>query len=918
MTNRSSKSQSVVTNLPVDGRGDLHCVDLKGLTSARTAPLPRCLLPVLENIAVQSLHEDGNAAELAAVAGWLPGDGELVVTLAPNRVMFPDSSGLPALLDLAAARDYAAERGLDPAAIEPVIPVQLVIDHSLIVDSYGRRDAIRINERREFERNRERYAFFKWAEQAFRNLTIVPPGSGIIHQVHLEKLAELVVQRDSPAGKLVQAEFVIGCDSHTTMINAIGLLAWGVGGIDGEMAALGLPYSVRIPRIVGVRLKNRLAAGAMPTDLVLAITKRLRDHDVVGAFVEFFGDGLDHLPVPDRATIANMAPEYGATVGFFPIDAHTLAYLRQSGRSDDHVRLVEAHARATGMFRDVGDPDAEYSEIVEIDLATISPAVAGPRRPQDLVPLAALKDSFRKSLTAPRAEGGFDVPADEAQKRVALNLHGNHHELGHGAVAVAAITSCTNTSNPTVMIAAGLLARNAVARGLTVPPWVKTSLAPGSRLVTDYLSELDLMPALEDLGFHLVGYGCTTCSGKSGPIDPAIMEAVEDGGLVAASVLSGNRNFEGRIHKSCRANYLASPPLVVAFALAGRVDIDFDTEPLGHDRDANPVFLRDLWPAPGEIEDRVSRSQNPDRFRSSYASVFEGSPFWDELPSARGVLFPWDRESTYIKRPPFFELDGEGMPDGIRDGRVLVMAGDFTTTDHVTPSGEILADSLAGRYLVENGVAPKDFNAVTQRRGNHEFMARITFANQRMRNLLVPDKEGGVTRLESQGEPMAIYEAAETMRNDRQTPIVIAGRSYGMGSSRDWAAKGPMLLGVRVVLAVSFERIHRSNLISLGILPLCFKAGETAETLGLTGFETFEFAGIRKALEDGAPVTVTANRNGEVIRFEARVDVASAHERDLLLGGGVFRKLVVSMSDPAHSASTSDSANTSDSERHAC
>ncbi|MCT8973676.1 aconitate hydratase AcnA [Microbaculum marinisediminis] len=905
-------------SLPADGRDDLHCVDLDGLTSARATPLPRCLLPVLENIVVQSLNDDGNAAELAAVAGWSPGDGELVVTLAPNRVMFPDSSGLPALLDLAAARDHAAERGLDPAAIEPVIPVQLVIDHSLIVDSYGRRDAIRINERREFERNRERYAFFKWAEQAFRNLTIVPPGSGIIHQVHLEKLAELIVERDSPAGKLVQAEFVIGCDSHTTMINAIGLLAWGVGGIDGEMAALGQPYSVRIPRIVGVRLKNRLATGAMPTDLVLAITKTLREHDVVGAFVEFFGEGLDHLPVPDRATIANMAPEYGATVGFFPIDAHTLAYLRQSGRPGDHVRLVEAHARATGMFREAGAPDAEYSEVVEIDLAAISPAVAGPRRPQDLVPLAGLKDSFRNSLTAPRAEGGFDVPADEAQKRVALDLHGTRHEIGHGAVTVAAITSCTNTSNPTVMIAAGLLARNAVARGLTVPPWVKTSLAPGSRLVTDYLSELDLMPALEDLGFHLVGYGCTTCSGKSGPIDPAIMEAVADGGLVAASVLSGNRNFEGRIHKSCRANYLASPPLVVAFALAGRVDIDFDTEPLGHDRHGEPVFLHDLWPAPGEIEDRVSRSQNPDRFRSSYASVFEGSPFWTELPSAGGVLFPWDRESTYIKRPPFFELEGDGMPDRIRDGRVLVMAGDFTTTDHVTPSGEILADSLAGRYLVESGVAPKDFNAVTQRRGNHEFMARITFANQRMRNLLVPDKEGGVTRLEPQGDPITIYEAAETMRNDRQTPIVIAGRSYGMGSSRDWAAKGPMLLGVRVVLAVSFERIHRSNLISLGILPLCFKAGETADTLGLSGFETFEFSGIRKALEDGTPVTVTANRNGEEIRFEAVADVASAHERDLLLGGGVFRKLIASMPDAPHSASISDTASTSDSERHAC
>ncbi|WP_026381034.1 aconitate hydratase AcnA [Afifella pfennigii] len=878
----------------VAGAKQRRCVDLSILLEKRQTPLPRSLMIVLENLARQALSGAYLAQEITDVAAWTGSAGGLSVPLEVSRVIFPDSSGLPALMDLAAARDVVAAKGGDPRAIEPELPVTLVVDHSLIVDVFGRPDAEARNIALEYARNRERYAFFKWAQQAFDNLAVVPPGAGIIHQVHLEKLARVVDAFPvAGMGEIVGPEFVLGCDSHTPMVNGLGLLAWGVGGIDAEAACLGQKYHVRIPRVVGVRLSGSLPVGATTTDLVLTVTHRLREVGVVGAFVEFFGPGLESLSVPDRATIANMAPEYGATVGYFPIDRRTIEYLEQSGREADHVALVEAYARASGLFVEDHTLAPDVSELVELDLGDIVPSVAGPKRPQDQVQLTEVKESFERTLTQDVASGGFGVAAAERDKEVPVDFGAGEARLRHGTITIAAITSCTNTSNPSVMIGAGLLARNARARGLAVPAFVKTSMAPGSRLVRDYLAEAGLLEPLEALGFHIVGYGCTTCSGKSGPIAPEIASAILENDLVAASVLSGNRNFEGRIHKSCRANYLASPPLVVAFALAGRIDIDFDREPLGTDAKGEPVMLADIWPDRDELTALVRESQKPEQFRKSYATLFDGSELWRKLESRRGPTFPWDPASTYIKRPPFFELDGGGPGDRIAGAKVLLMAADSLTTDHITPSGEILPDSLAGQYLIGEGVEPKDFNAVTQRRGNHEFMARVTFANQRMKNLLVPGVEGGFTRLEEDGEILTVFEAAERYRASGTPMLVLAGRDYGMGSSRDWAAKGPKLLGIAAVLAVSFERIHRANLIGMGILPLTFKDGETVSSLGLTGFESFSFEGIENALQTGGEIEAKAvSPTGETTRFAVSIDVASAHERDLLKDGGIFNRLL--------------------------
>lgn len=868
-----------------------QCVALDALAGKRIRRLPASLRIVLENVARQALGGADVAAALDALAAWAPDAAELTVPLSVSRVILPDSSGLPVLMDLAAARDAVAETGGDPAAIEPLVPVTLVVDHSLIVDVAGRPDAEARNIEREYQRNRERYAFFKWAQQAFQRLRVVPPGAGIIHQVHLEKLARVVEEQDVPGvGRITGPEFVLGCDSHTPMVNGLGLLAWGVGGIDGEAAALGQAYVVRIPRVVGVRLTGRLPAGATTTDLVLTVTERLRKVGVVGAFVEFFGPGVATLTVPERATLANMAPEYGATVGFFPIDAMTIDYLARSGREPDHVRRVEAYARASGLFVEDHDQAIDFTETVTIDLGQIAPSVAGPKRPQDRVPLTEVKSAFRDVLATPVDAGGFGLAPDRLDD--AVTIDGLNAPLRHGTITIAAITSCTNTSNPSVMIGAGLLARNAVAHGLQVPDWVKTSLAPGSRLVRDYLAEAGLMEPLETLGFHIVGYGCTTCSGKSGPIRADIAEAVLGNDLVAAAVLSGNRNFEGRIHKTCRASYLASPPLVVAFALAGRVDVDFETEPLGTGKDGAPVYLRDIWPDGEELARLVATSQQPDRFRDSYATLFDGAALWHELDTASGPRFAWDPASTYIRRPPFFDGPHEPLPERIEGARVLVRAGDSLTTDHITPSGEILADSPAGRFLIAAGVEPENFNAVTQRRGNHDFMARITFANQRMKNLLAPGREGGMTRTAPDAEPVTIFEAAESWRRQNVPLIVLAGADYGMGSSRDWAAKGPKLLGVRAVLAESFERIHRANLIGMGILPMTFADGESASSLGLSGFEAYDFDGLRAAVETDRPVTVTARTAGGETRFSARVDVASSHERTLLQNGGLFASLL--------------------------
>ena len=895
MPHTNIKDRVPISLASTSGADSERIVDLQAMLAHRSSKLPLSLQVVLENLAVQALNGAEVSDTIDAVVNWHAGSNEIVVPLAVSRVMLPDSSGLPALMDLAAARDALLEQGRDPKMIEPAVPVTLVVDHSLIVDLAGHPNARAHNIAEEYRRNSERYAFFKWAEQAFEQLKVVPPGSGIIHQVHLESIAKVVAPRKLTDGEILTTEFVIGCDSHTSMVGGIGMLAWGVGGIDGEAAALGLPYEVRIPRVVGVNFIGSLRPEATTTDLVLTITERLRQVGVLGAFVEFCGAGASSLSVPDRATIANMAPEYGATCAFFPIDAQTIAYLSASGRSEDHVTRVESYARANGLWAEANEPLPEVSEMVEIDLSRIVPSVAGPKRPQDRVPLDQILSSFHKALTAPVGAHGFGIAETCLDATAEVEIDGQPFTLRHGSLTIAAITSCTNTSNPSVMLASGILARNAVARGLTTPAYVKTSLAPGSRLVEEYLSDAGLMSPLEALGFHVVGIGCTTCSGKSGPLAPGVSEAIAENDLVCAAVLSGNRNFEGRIHKSVRAAYLASPPLVVAFALAGRIDIDFAVEPIGTDANGKPVMLADIWPSRDEIAELERETQQPDNFRKSYATLFDGAGLWDELESPSGATFEWDSTSTYIKRPPFIENSMRSVPDTIQNAHALVVAGDSLTTDFITPSGEIIAESQAGQYLIDAGVVPKDFNAVTQRRGNHEFMARVTFANQRMKNILAGGKEGGFTRLTPDGEVMTIYDAAEKLQSIGQPAIVLAGKDYGMGSSRDWAAKGPKLLGVVAVLAESFERIHRANLIGMGIIPLVFARGENTLSLGLTGFETFRFEHIHDALCDGTQVTVTAVApDGTRITFNAHVDANSPYERELLRNGGIFATLLSS------------------------
>ena len=881
--------------VPASGAGGAAAlaVDLRALLAHRRAPLPRSLRVVLENLVLQARNGVDLAEAIETLRNWDAATGPLALPMAVTRVMFPDSSGLPALMDLAAARDAAVARGAAPEVVEPAVPVTLVVDHSLIVDRAGHPNARAHNIAEEYRRNGERYRFFKWAQQAFSGLKVVPPGSGIIHQVHLESIAQVVAPHRAGGDSVLATEFVLGCDSHTSMAGGIGMLAWGVGGIDGEAATLGLPYHLRIPRVVGVQFRGRLPPGTTTTDLVLRVTERLRQVGVVGAFVEFCGPGAALLSVPDRATLANMAPEYGATCAFFPIDRQTIAYLRDTGRAPAHVAQIEAYARATGLWAEADDPLPEVSEMVEIDLATVEPSVAGPKRPQDRIALSSVATAFHEALAAPVGPHGFGLSGAERQAEAKVEIDGRAVRLRHGTLAIAAITSCTNTSNPGVMLAAGLLARNARARGLKVPCHVKTSLAPGSRVVEEYLAGAGLMAPLEELGFHVVGIGCTTCSGKSGPLAPGLSEAIAENGLVCAAILSGNRNFEGRIHKSVRAAYLASPPLVVAFALAGRIDIDLATEPLGADAGGRPVMLADIWPARDEIAALEADCQRPETFLKSYATLFNGATLWQDLDSPRGPVFAWDPASSYIKRPPFIELGGAPMPGRIVGARALVVAGDSLTTDQITPSGEILSESQAGRYLMAQGVRPRDFNAVTQRRGNHDFMARVTFANQRMKNRLAGGVEGGFTRLEPEGDLLTIHDAAERLRAKGAPAIVLAGADYGMGSSRDWAAKGPKLLGVVAVLARNFERIHRANLIGMGIVPLVFAPGDSIESLGLSGFETFAFAGLRGAVEAGTPVAATASAaDGTTVRFEVRLDVSGAHESRLLAEGGIFAAIL--------------------------
>jgi aconitate hydratase len=845
---------------------------LAALSAAGFNPsrLPFSLRVLLENLL---RCEDGRvvtAADIRALASWDPkATPSEEIAFMPARVLLQDFTGVPAVVDLAAMRDAMKRMGGDPSRINPLLPAELVIDHSVQVDEAGHANAFSLNASIEFARNRERYAFLRWGQSAFRNFAVVPPDTGIVHQVNLEYLARVVfTAADGPDGiPLAYPDTVVGTDSHTTMINGLGVLGWGVGGIEAEAAMLGQASSMLIPQVVGFKLHGKMREGSTATDLVLTVTEQLRKKGVVGKFVEFFGPGVPALSLENRATIANMAPEYGATCGFFPVDAETLRFLRFSGRSAEQVALVEAYCREQGLFLTAESPEAEYSDVLELDLASVEPSVAGPKRPQDRVALFSTKQSFERalpSLTKAKRPGAPGAPMAAAPSPAPVQIL---PELKHGSVVIAAITSCTNTSNPSVLVAAGLLAKKAVARGLSTRPWVKASLAPGSKVVTEYLAAAGLTPFLDRLRFNLVGYGCTTCIGNSGPLPVEVSQAVEQRDLVVASVLSGNRNFEGRINPDVRANYLMSPPLVVAYALAGRIDIDLDKEPLGTGSDGGPVYLKDIWPSNDEVAAAVSAAVKPAQYQSSYAVVFEGDERWRKMDVPKGETFSWDDRSTYVKNPPYFDAMPR-VPAGVADlrgVRVLAVLGDSVTTDHISPAGSIKKDGPAGRYLIANGVDPKDFNSYGARRGNHEVMVRGTFANTRLKNLLAPGTEGGVTRHLPGGEVMSIFDASEKYGREGVPLAVLAGKEYGSGSSRDWAAKGPKLLGVRLVIAESYERIHRSNLVGMGIVPLQFLPGESAEKLGLTGEEIFETVGLPAALSGsfaaGLPVTVRALRS---------------------------------------------------------
>ncbi len=845
--------------------------------------LPYCLKILLENLL---RHEDGTGItpdDIAALADWdHQAKPEREIAFTPARVLMQDFTGVPAVVDLAAMRDAMQSLGGDPDRINPLSPAELVIDHSVMVDVFGTADAAQRNAAIEFKRNRERYEFLRWGQQAFSNFKVVPPDTGIVHQVNLEYLARTVFTREVDGVIEAYPDTVVGTDSHTTMINGLGVLGWGVGGIEAEAAMLGQPVTMLIPEVVGFKLSGALPEGATATDLVLTVVEMLREQGVVGKFVEFYGDGLDNLSLADRATIANMAPEYGATCGIFPIDRETVNYLRLSGRDEEQVELVEAYARAQGMWRDAATPEADYSATLGLDIGTVTPSLAGPKRPQDRIPLADMSDRFRRHLA--------DMTKDRQRGGVARveTPQGGNYELKDGAVVIAAITSCTNTSNPSVMIGAGLVAKKAGELSLGVKPWVKTSLAPGSLVVRDYLDRAGLSGDLDRLGFNIVGYGCTTCIGNSGPLPEAISRGIREGDLVATSVLSGNRNFEGRVHAEVKMNFLASPPLVVAYAIAGTVDIDLQNDPLGHDASGNAVYLKDIWPSQAEINAVIAASIDSDMFRQSYRQAFAGDANWTGINVTESNRYQWNNDSTYVQNPPYFEgmSATPGKVEPVRDARVLVKLGDSITTDHISPAGAIKADTPAGKYLIDNGVKPVDFNSYGSRRGNHEVMMRGTFANIRLRNQLAPGTEGGWTVHQPSAEQMSIYAAAMKYKEEDIPLIVLAGSEYGTGSSRDWAAKGTRLLGVRAVIAVSFERIHRSNLVGMGVLPLVFQPGESADSLGLSGRETYSIQG----LETGASeVTVSATTDdGTTTAFTAIVRVDTPKEWEYYNHGGIL------------------------------
>jgi len=876
------------------GGKEYEIYKLDAVQEGHVERLPFSLKILLENLLRFEDGRDVTRDDILTLANWDPAAAPSTeISFTPSRVILQDFTGVPAVVDLAAMRDAVVKLGGNADSINPLSPAELVIDHSVQIDRYGSADALDLNNKIEFERNHERYSFLRWGQGAFENFRVVPPNTGIVHQVNLEYLSRVVFDAGEGGMHKAYPDTVVGTDSHTTMINGIGVLGWGVGGIEAEAAMLGQPITMLIPNVVGFKLTGKLQEGTTATDLVLTVTEMLREKGVVGKFVEFFGDGLDDLPLADRATLGNMSPEFGSTCAIFPIDDETIRYLKLSGREDGHIQLIEAYAKAQGLWRHSGQPDPLYTDTLELDMGLVEPSLAGPKRPQDRIALSVADESYRKHLadmTADRESGGSST----------IEIEGESVELSDGSVLIAAITSCTNTSNPAVMIAAGLLARNARKKGLTTKPWVKTSLAPGSKVVTDYLEKSGLNDDLDALGFYTVGYGCTTCIGNSGPLLPEIAQGVQDGNIVGCSVLSGNRNFEGRIHPLVQMNFLASPPLVVAYALAGSMNVNLRNDAVGEDADGNPVYLRDIWPDQKEIQHAVSANIDSSMFKSSYDSVFDGDANWNRIDSPAGEIYDWAPDSTYVRNPPYFvdmTLDTKPV-ENITGARVLALLGDSVTTDHISPAGSIAADSPAADYLRSNGVLQADFNSYGSRRGNHEVMMRGTFANIRLRNQLAPGTEGGWTRYQPSDEQMSIYDAALRYQQDRTPLVVLAGTEYGTGSSRDWAAKGTMLLGVKAVIAKSYERIHRSNLIGMGVLPLQFMDGEGADSLGLTGKETFAIEGHIDPEAKSVQVTATAPDGGSTT-FEAQVRIDTPKERDYYEHGGILHYVLRQLASTA-------------------
>ncbi len=856
--------------------------------------LPFSIRILLENALRNLDNRKVVRKDVLNLAGWQPSGERVSIPFFPGRVVMQDFTGVPVVVDLAAMRAAITRLGGDPDKINPVVPVDLVIDHSVQVDYYGSPDALRKNAELEFERNRERYEFLHWAQKAFKNFKVVPPATGIVHQVNLEYLAKVVMTKEQDGYTVAYPDTLVGTDSHTTMINGLGIVGWGVGGIEAISVMVGEPIEMLIPDVIGFKLTGRLPEGVTPTDLTLTITQMLRKKGVVEKFVEFFGPGLSSLSLSDRAMIANMSPENGATITFFPVDAESLQYLRLTGRSEELIDLVEKYCKAQRLFRTDDTPDPEYTDVLELDLNSIQPSLAGPKRPQDRVALNEVRANFHKSLALPKTERGFAVPENQMHSKAVVKMNG-HAEIGHGAVVLAAITSCTNTSNPSVIIGAGLLAKKAVERGLTVKPYVKTSLAPGSRVVTDYLEKANLLKPLSKLGFDLVGFGCTTCIGNSGPLPEPVVEAINEGNLVTASVLSGNRNFEGRVSPNTLANYLASPPLVVAYALAGTVDIDLDKDPIGVGKDGQPVYLRDIWPSNQEIQETILQSVRPEMFKANYARVFDANEAWNQIQSPDNPVYEFREDSTYLQEPPYFAGMGPEPAAGreIKNARVLALLGDSVTTDHISPAGSIPVKSPAGQYLIEHGVPKEEFNQYGARRGNDRVMTRGTFANIRLKNLMVPGVEGGFTIHLPDQTPMTIFEAAMKYKEDNIPLVVIAGKEYGTGSSRDWAAKGPLLLGVRAIIAESYERIHRSNLVGMGILPLQFRPGENAQSLGLTGFETYTIEGSDKITAPNPEMTVRVRRPDESeFTFQAIARIDTPIEVEYYRNGGILHTVI--------------------------